>query len=146
MALAATMIASEVALPAPDRGSPSCFGGMRSALVRGGFSGPLICSRGDATFSLAGQTKGHKYSIYDYRYRFLPANGNVRHGGQRIIVFRGTAYAGQYMIATPPYTSMSVNGTRVVFQTAGAPRVQIDFSRGPPNEILVNGEVARFFR
>lgn len=69
------------------------------------------------------------------------------HGGQRIVIFNGAAYMGQYVIATPPFTTVEVDGNRVTLRTGGAgTRVRLDLSRHPPKKILVNGEVATFFR
>lgn len=62
-----------------------CLSGLRASLVRGHFTGPLVCSGPDATFRLAGRTSHTRYSIYDYRYRHPPPDGQVMHGGQKIV-------------------------------------------------------------
>lgn len=147
MLLAATTVFfCSTAIAFGQKGS-LCLGGRRATLLQGQFSGPLICSEENATFILAGRTSGSRLSVYDYRYRYLPAQGQVFHGGQRIVVFRGQAYVGQYMIGTPPFVSVSVNGANVVLRwDVNHPGVKLDFSHGPPDKILVNGEVETFFR
>ena len=107
--------------------------------------GVVFCSPKNASFTLAGRTTGRKYSIYDYRYRFLPRPGGAVHGGQRLIVFRGKSYVGNYMLS--PRVSMIVRGTRVVLKgDQDGEAVRVDFSSAPPSQILVNGEVATFDR
>lgn len=107
--------------------------------------GVVFCSRGNVTFSLVGRTTGGKYSIYDYRYRFLPHPGGVMHGGQRLIVFEGTRYIGNYALL--PKVSVTVRGAQVVLKgDEDSEAVRIDFSRGPPRQILVNGQLGTFDR
>lgn len=124
-----------------------CLAGMRKALVEGHFTGPLVCSRENSTFVLAGRTAGDKFAIYDYRYRFRPSGANVMHGGQKILVFQGKRYIGQYALSPPPYTFVTMNGTHVVLETRGTrEKVSLDFSKNPPREVLINGEVEVFYR
>ena len=105
----------------------------------------VACSPKNVSFVLVGRTTGSKYSIYDYRYRFLPHPGGVMHGGQRLIVFQGKRYVGNYML--PPKVSIAVSGTRVILKgDDDREAVRLDFSRRPPNRILVNGEVQTFDR
>jgi hypothetical protein len=133
--------------PAAAKPTSDCLLGMRGSLVRGGFSGPLICSRRDATFVLVGQTSKSHYSVYDYRYRFLPRNGNVMHGGQKIVVFQGARYIGQYPLSPPPYASVAVYGGRVVVKSRdGKDRYSLDFSNGPQKKVFVDGEILTFYR
>ena len=139
--------ASAAVTSAPGLAAPPCLAGKKSALLQGGFSGPLICSRRNATFNFVGKTTGHRFSLYDYRYRFRPADGNVTHGGQRIVIFHGASYMGQYTITTPPFTSVTVDGATMVLRIGdAATRVRLDLFRHPPKKILVNGKVATFFR
>lgn len=129
------------ATPAP------CLAGMRKALVEGRFTGPLVCSQENATFVLAGRTTGDKFSVYDYRYRFRPPAGNVMHGGQKVVVFQGARYIGQYALSPPPYATVSVSGAEVVLKYEdGKGNASLEFSRQPPKKVLVNGEVAVFLR
>jgi len=145
--LAASVVWSSAAVSASDQGPLRCLAGMRAALIRGRFSGVIVCSKKNATFTLVGRTTGDKFSIYDYRYRFLPAGGDVMHGGQRVVVFRGSTYVGQYTMSPPPYVIVTMNGTHVVLQpTDTREKVELDFSVQPPGEILVNGEIETFYR
>jgi hypothetical protein len=92
---------------------------------------------------LAGRTTGSRYSIYNYRYRFLPHPGGVIHGGQRLIVFHGKRYIGNYMLL--PEVSVAVRGTQVILKgDDDRAAVRLDFSRRPPSRILVNGEAQTF--
>ena len=108
----------------------------------------IFCSPKNVAFILAGRTTGSGYSIYNYHYRMLtnPDTG-VWRGGQRLIVFRGNRYVGQYKLNTPPFVAIRVKGSYVVLRSTEAPRnVSLDFSRKPPRQIQVNGEDEDFFR
>lgn len=144
--LVAGVVASGAAMAAPASEPLSCLSGFRSSLVRGHFTGPLVCSGKDATFLLVGRTAGDIFSIYDYRYRYLPAGGSVMHGGQKLIVFHGKVYVGQYALSPPPYVTVTVNGSKVVLKTRGRKQVKLDFSRKPPGQIMIGGEVETFSR
>jgi hypothetical protein len=133
--------------PAAASPASECMSGLRQSLVEGGFSGPLVCSKSDATFVLVGRTNKSRYSIYDYRYRFLPKNGNVMHGGQRIVIFQGARYVGQYSLSPPPYNSVSVCGSHVIVKSQdGKERYSLDFSEQPPSEAFVDGEILDFYQ
>jgi len=120
-----------------------CQAAMRDALIEGHFSGVMICSREDVSLVLVGRTAGSDFSIYDYRYRFLPHPGGVYHGGQRLLVFHGDKYVGQYVLQ--PLVTVTVHGTRVVLRgEEDRDNVELDFSGKPPNRILVNGEREEF--
>jgi hypothetical protein len=143
----ASMVVSSSMVLASDQTPPLCLAGMRAALVHGHFTGPIVCSRKNATFVLVGRTAGDKFSIYDYRYRYLPAGGNVMHGGQKLMVFRDRSYLGQYALSPPPYIIVAVKDTHVSLRASGASRgVTLDFSREPPSRILVGGEMETFIR
>jgi hypothetical protein len=105
----------------------------------------IFCSPKNGTFVLVGRTTGKNYSVYDYRYRFLPHPGGVMHGGQRLIVFLRDRYVGQYNLQ--PAVSVAVDGSQVVLKGDDDKKaVRLDFSRRPPAQILVNGEVEGFAR
>jgi hypothetical protein len=92
---------------------------------------------------LAGRTTGSRYSIYNYHYRLLPHPGGAIHGGQRLIVFQGKRYVGNYMLL--PEVSVAVRGTQVLLKgDDDREAVRLDFSRMPPSRILVNGEAQTF--
>ena len=125
----------------------ACLAGKRLSLTQGHFSGPLVCSHRDASFRFVGKTAGTGFFIYDYRYRFLPSGGHVMHGGQRIVFFHGENYAGQYALAVPPYSTVTVDGSHAFIKTLRTGQtVDLSCSRKPPRRILVNGEIDSFFR
>lgn len=133
--------------PAIARPTSECMLGLRKSLVEGGFSGPLVCAKSDATFVLVGRTNQGRYSIYDYRYRFLPKNGNVMHGGQRIVVFQGARYIGQYSLSPPPFNSVSVSGSRVIVKSSDRNyEYSLDFSRQPPRRAYIDGDLLTFYK
>ena len=124
-----------------------CLTGKRMSLIRRNFSGPLVCSHRDSSFQFVGKTAGTGFSVYDYRYRYLPLGGQVMHGGQRVLIFHGEDYEGQYALATPPYSTVTVSGSYGVIKTLGTPQaVRLNFSSKPPTQVMVNGEIANFFR
>lgn len=105
--------------------------------------GEVFCTPKYVSFVLVGRTAGSKYSIYDYHYRFLTHRGGVMHGGQRLIVFQGNRYVGNYMLS--PHVTIGVRGTKVVLKgDEYGPTVRFDFSRTPPSRIWSNGEVESF--
>ena len=127
-------------------GTTLCRPSMRRALVEGRFGGPIVCSRNNASLILAGRTTGTRLTIYDYRYRFLTHKGGVWHGGQRLMVFSGNAYIGNYLLS-PPRLRITVEGTSVVLKVPQTgEKVELDFSKAPPRKILVNGELEQFQR
>jgi hypothetical protein len=124
---------------ASNAASPVCLAAERAS------HGVIFCSSENVSFTLAGRTTGGKYSIYDYRYQFLPHPSGVMHGGQRLIVFQGKSYVGNYML--PPTVRVVVRGTEVVLKgDKDQTTARADFSRRPPTRILVNGEVVTFDR
>jgi len=145
--LAAGALAAGATMPTSDQAGAPCLDGRRAALIQGGFTGPLVCSPRDASFILVGHTAGHKFSIYDYRYRYLPEHGNVMHGSQKIVVFRGKIYVGQYALSPPPYAAIALHGARVALRNSEnrKPTV-VDFSREPPGKIFFDGYDMTFGR
>jgi hypothetical protein len=145
--IAILAIVSLAFTPAYGAVSTQCLAGKRTALVEGHFTGPLVCSPKNATFSLVGRTAGDRFTIYDYRYRYLPSGGQLMHGGQKLVVFQRGKYIGQYPLSPPPYLKLSVKGARVVV-TSGerGGRMSLDFSKEPPREVLINGEMEIFSR
>lgn len=133
--------------PAAAIPTSDCMAGLRTSLIEGDFSGPLVCSKVDATVVLVGHTREDKYSIYDYRYRFLPEDGSIMHGGQKIIVFQDSKYIGQYSLSPPPYSTISICGSRVFVESRdGGGTYSLDLSVRPPNEAFVDGEIIIFYR
>jgi hypothetical protein len=140
------VMASLPAGAAADSRLSTCPESLLLAVVDARIGNPRECSGKNATFLLAGRTTGSGYSIYDYRYRFLPHPGGVMHGGQRLLVFHGREYLGQY--AVQPDVKVTVRGTRVFLQVEDNPRdrATMDFSRAPPKRVLINGELVSFWR
>jgi hypothetical protein len=123
-----------------------CLGGKKDTLIAGGFSGALVCSPKDAQFILVGRTEGQvRYSIYLYHYRFLPHPGGVMHGGQRILVFEGNKYIGQYVLNPPPPVA-TVHNEFLILKAGDGESAMVDFSKGPPSSISVDGETEEFSR
>ncbi|WP_267435039.1 hypothetical protein [Sphingomonas sp. GM_Shp_1] len=123
----------------------SCMAGKRAALVKGHFTGPLLCSGKAVSFVKIGRVEQGRFALYDYRYRYRPIGANVMHGGQRIILFRNGIYAGQYVLSPPPYTIVTVKGSTVIMHSPdGSPDAVLNFADGPPRNILVGGDSVRF--
>ena len=146
VALSAAMVASSATASASDEKPLTCLGGRRAGLVRGHFTGTIVCSRKDASFVLVGRTTESNFYVYDYRYKFRPTGGNVKHGGQKIVLFRNDVYVGQYALSPPPYVTVTVSGSYVSLQTAGSSKVELDLTRKPPGHMLFDGEVEKFTR
>jgi len=105
-----------------------------------------LCNKA-STFRFVGKIFPSGYEIYDYRYRFLPHAGGVMHGGQRIMIFKSRKYVGQYVLATPPFTNMTVRGAHLILSAGGSDRkVSLNLSNTLPVKILVNGEEEQFAR
>jgi hypothetical protein len=147
LVLASTAVATD---------SVACLAGRKQALLNGHFTGPIVCSQADATFRLVGTTEGSHYVIYDYRYRYLPFEGaTVMHGVQKVVVFHGTLYVGQYALSPPPFIDMAVQGSSLYLKVessndAGSdPRSThaiMDFSHGLPDSVFINGETEDLYR
>jgi hypothetical protein len=148
----AIMLASSLPHSAAAKdASDECLSGMREALVAGHFTGPLVCSKKNATFALVGRTTGGKYAVYDYRYRYMPEGGNAMHGGQKIVIFRGRSYVGQYALSPPPYVDVSVSGTDVVLKVVNdlshsLEAVRLNLSEQLPLSVFINGETETLYR
>lgn len=147
--LAVLIIASWLFSVGAASPAPECLVASYEDLIDESFSGSLVCSARDASFefTLVGRTAGDRFAIYDYRYRYLPPNGNVMHGGQKIVIFQNGKYLGQYSLSPPPYNTLSVNGTSAVIHGRNGPEIfEIDLSRNPPSEAFVDGEIILFYR
>lgn len=136
--------------------SAGCLAGRKQALLDGHFTGPIVCSEADATFRLVGTTKGSHYVIYDYCYRYLLFEGaTVMHGGQKVVVFHGRLYVGQYALSPPPFIAMAVHGSSLYMRVEpsnddGSDRRSthaiMDFSHGLPASVFINGETEDLYR
>lgn len=144
--IAAAALVMFSALVGPEEiASSDCLSGRREALIAGGFSGTVVCSGEDVTLSLSGTT-GSDYTVYDYRYRIMAAA--VMHGGQRILIFKGPEYIGQYALSPPPYSNVSVINSRVLVNTNDpfSEDAVLEFSNGPPPQVFIGGYVLDLYR
>lgn len=133
-----TILGLSIMVGAAGHEAGGCFAAKENALIAGGFSGPLICSTDDVSFDLVGNPGSDDYAIYDYRYRFTAAA--VMHGGQRMVIFKGRDYVGQYVLSPPPFAELAVRGNDVIVTNANSSeRSVLDFSRGVPRHALIDG-------
>jgi len=123
-----------------------CLAGYKQALLAGGFTGPIVCSRRNATFRLIGTTEGYGYRVYDYRYRYGPREAAVMHGGQKIVILHNGTYVGQYALSPPPYVRMRIRGTRLILRSGLKPPIRLDLAKHLPSGIFINGETDRLYR
>ena len=143
------LLIATAALSTSAEGSRSkrCLSGLADVLTRGHFTGPIVCSSKDRTIRLVGRTSGAGYTVYDYRYRFLPHSQGVYHGGQRVLVFRGQKYAGQYVLSPPSLTNIELNGNHLILRMPNSQEhLTVDLSSIPPKRIHWNGMNAEFVR
>jgi hypothetical protein len=124
-----------------------CPEGLRETLQRGGFSGEVFCDKPNAEFSLVGvaHTSAAKYTVYDYRYRFLPEGGTAWHGGQRIIILRNNEYLGQFVLSGPR-ANVKLRGTKLTLSKPDVEPVSVDLTNGVPSSVLFDGDVMHFER
>lgn len=97
---------------------------------------------GRETINYAGQIRQGRdnYQIYTYRGLFRAAV--VDHGVNWLIVIRnGSVLLGGYQIPMP--TECRVRGQRVMCNTRASGLIEFT-KRGPPREILFDGEVLQF--
>lgn len=122
-----------------------CLSGRREALTTGGFSGLLECSGEDVTLNFVGTTETG-YTIYDYRYRAVAAA--VMHGGQRLVIFRGSTYVGQYALSPPPYSTAVVLGSDIHVRgdEPSSEEAVLNFSNGVPSHAFLAGHVVDLYR
>lgn len=143
--IAAALLISSTLVGCQSGVARDCLSGKREALVAGGFSGLLQCSGENVTLNFVGTT-GSGYAVSDYRYRVMSAA--VMHGGQRIVIFNGTAYVGQYPLSPPPYSTASVRASEVHVRTdqPSSEDAALDFSNGAPSQAFLDGQVVDLYR
>lgn len=127
-----------------------CPAGLRETLERGGFSGGIYCDEPDAEakFALVGsaETSKGKYTVYDYRYRFLPDGGNVWHGGQRLILIRNNEYIGQFVLSPPPPATIKLSSSKLTLSKPNVETVEVDLAKEIPRQLVFDGLVMDFER
>jgi hypothetical protein len=121
-----------------------CLAGRKQALLDGHFTGPIVCSAADATFQRVGTTQGYGYTVYDYR--FLSNDGTAVFWGQKVVIFHGSVYIGQYDLSPPPFAEMLVNEAQLILGVDEVDEVSLELSRIPPAEVYLNGKIERFHR
>ena len=121
-----------------------CLGGKKQALLDGHFTGPIVCSAADATFERVGTTLGYGYTIYDYR--FFANDGTTAYWGQKVVIFHGGLYIGQYDLSPPPFAEMFVNETQLVLGVDEDDQTSLKLTSVPPAEVYLNGKIERFHR
>lgn len=137
--LASTLVGTE------GREGSDCLSGKREALIAGGFSGTLMCSGENVSLTSVGTTRSG-YQIYDFRYRVMAAA--VMHGGQRIVIFLGPDYIGQYALSPPPNSAIHVRGSSVIIRPEGpfSDVTTLDLANGPPSQALLEGHRVSLYR
>lgn len=131
----------------------SCLNGLGPALELGGFTGSMDCNRHRLTVRRVGtvQSFGRSFTIYDYRYELAQICKECAiHGGQRILFLSQGRYLGQYK---PNSLDVRIRRGNLVLSPAAwgqappSPPVTISFTRdGPPQQVLVDGELLGLFR
>jgi hypothetical protein len=144
MRLILMIFACSLADAAMASDAAGCLGGKRQALLDGHFTGPIVCSAADATFQRVGTTQGYGYTIYDYR--FLANDGTTAYWGQKVVIFHGSMYIGQYDLSPPPFAEMLVNEARLVLGVDEDDEVSLELSSVPPAEVYLNGKTEHFHR
>jgi len=115
-----------------------CFGSLRAALAKGGYSGGLDCYTDKMAIKIrplgAINVGLWRYRIYQLNYHFKPVPGNDNtHWGERLLVFdRRGRYLGQYGVINYDdrfrivgHTLLSnqpaKDGNRIIFTPSGLP-------------------------
>jgi hypothetical protein len=129
-------------------GATACLGRIGEALVAGGFSGPTDCQSADINLKKAGAIKEREniYDIYLLNYKTKAQGDLISHGGQRIIVFQGEKYIGQYALSPPPFHRiMIVKKSIVIGGIKAADGNTVLFTDvGPPQTAWIDGYVIKF--
>jgi hypothetical protein len=144
MRLIVMILACSLAGAAAASDAASCLGGRKQALLDGHFAGPIVCSAADATFQRVGTTQGYGYTIYDYR--FLTSAGAAAPWGQKVVIFHGGVYIGQYDLAPPPFAQMLVNESQLILGVDDVDEVSLELTSVPPAEVYLSGKIEHFHR
>lgn len=124
-----------------------CLLGLKPALVSGDFSGSVDCQEDQLSVRKVGdvRTQWNTFTIYSYHYKLAPVCPECAiHGGHRIIFMEQGVYVGQYK---SDFASVSIEKGKLVFDAPYGGPVTVEFtSKGPPDELLVDGELIDFFK
>ena len=144
MRLSLLILACSLSGVAMASDAAGCLGGRKQALIEGHFTGPVVCSNADATFRLIGTTQGYGYTIYDYRF---PANAEpAAPWAQKVVIFHGNVYIGQYDLSPPPFAEMFVNESQLMLGVDDVDEVSLELSSVPPAEVYLHGKIQSFHR
>ena len=116
---------------------------IRPLLRQQGFNAPI---NGRETIRYVGRIPQGRndYQIYLYHGVFPPHPGGVDHGINRLIVIlNGRTLVGAYNAAMP--SNCRVRGTKLNCNIDGRPSVVAFTKRGPPYEILFDGQAEKIF-
>ena len=125
--------------------SSECIAKYKAKLLKGGWTYGFFCEHG-STF-VKTNINSDKYIIYNYVYKFIPPDGSVMHGGQRLVFFNlNYDYLGQFFIDVPPYIKIlqSDDGDKLILSD-GKQAVGYIILSSPPESTLY-GESLNFFR
>jgi hypothetical protein len=125
--------------------------GLRPALIAGGYSGSTDCKivAFDIHRVLSKNGVNFPFSVYDLIYRTLPDfAGGQAHGGERLLIFKGQIYLGQYDLDPPPYSDPIIIGDDILLK--GSPRIDgnvIHLTRKElPPKVWLQGDVVEFVK
>jgi hypothetical protein len=126
-------------------GNSECIAKYKTKLLKGGWDYGFFCEYG-STFTRF-KINSDQYIIYDYIYRFMPADGNVMHGGQRLLFFNlHYDYLGQFSMDVPPYIKiLQSNNKNKLILTDGKQPVGYIILSSPPESMLY-GENLHFYK
>jgi len=124
-----------------------CFGGLRSALERGGYEGNMDCSLVHQTVDYVGRTKsvdGPSYLVYQLTYRTRTHGWGVAHGGAEILIFDSRRrYLGSYHIMAGYRLRIDGSDVIVNLPAKDGNRVRLG-SKAPPATAHLDGDYVSF--
>ena len=138
-----------MAIGGPDGevATADCLLVLEPALMSGGFSGSVDCQHDQLSVEQVGQvrTQWRTFTIYSYHYQLAPPCPECAvHGGHRIIFMEDGRYVGQYR---SDGANIMIRAGNLFLAAPNDMPVPVEFTPdGPPNELLVDGELISFFR
>lgn len=122
-----------------------CFGDLRDALSRGGYTGGLDCNLVDIKVHKVGRVTVNdaSFEIYDLQYKTISKEQLPAHGGQRLLFFKSpNTYVGQYSVSTPPALAFRIEGKAVLLNVPESSGNKVELTaKGPPEKAFLNEEV-----
>ena len=125
-----------------------CFGSLRGALERGGYSPGVSCKELEQTIKYVGRTKphhGHSYLVYLLSYR-TTSPGVASHYGQRILIFDPHHnYLGHYHLEDG--YRLRIAGSDVLLNVPAEQGNRLHLGRAsPPDPEWLDGDQVGFAR